>query len=90
MDIIVNSATVNIGVHVSFQTMFFSGVCPGVELLNQRWVLTIQMNEWLTEWIDATVILWTEKEALFLSSPAFQQVDSSLKVKASYSCLELW
>ena len=79
---IVNSAAVNIGVHVSFQTMFSPGVCPGVQLLNQRWVLNIQMNEWLNEGIDATVILWTEKGSIILSSPAFQQVAISLKVKA--------
>ena len=30
---IVNSAATNIGVHVPFQTMFFSHIWPGVELL---------------------------------------------------------
>ena len=31
---IVNTATMNIGVHVSFRTMFFSNICPGVGLLD--------------------------------------------------------
>ena len=31
---IVNSAAVNIGVHVSFRTMFSLDICPGVGLLD--------------------------------------------------------
>ena len=36
---IVNSTAVNIGVHVSFQIMVFSNICPGVRLLDHMVVL---------------------------------------------------
>ena len=37
--VIVNGAAVNEGVHVSFQIMFFLGICPGIELLDHMVVL---------------------------------------------------
>ena len=36
---IVNSAAMNIGVHVSLEVMVFSGRCPGVGLLDQVVIL---------------------------------------------------
>ena len=36
---IVTSAAGNIGVHVSFRIMVFSGICPGVGLLDHMMVL---------------------------------------------------
>ena len=38
---IANSAAMNFGVHVSFWIMVFSGICPGVRLLNQMVVLFV-------------------------------------------------
>ena len=71
-----------LGFMYPFKPCFLQVFAQEYNLLNQRWVLNIQMNEWLNKGIDATVILWTEKGSIILSSPAFQQVAISLKVKA--------
>ena len=40
---IVNSHAMSIGVHVSFQTIVFSGICPGVRLLAHMVVLFLSI-----------------------------------------------
>ena len=47
---VMNSAVMNIGVHVLFERKFCLGVCPGVGLLDHWWECKLVQPLWKTVW----------------------------------------
>ena len=70
---IVNSAAMNNGIHVSFSTLVFSGICLGVGLLGHMVVLFLDFKEspyHLPQWLYQFTFPPTVQEGSLFSTPS--------------------